>query len=198
MAIADGTGLRDRIEYAKPFQPPTEKTPLRFRYTTYLGETHGGSRKVVLDFSPSKLPSLTPSQTNKLIKLLGTRYDPHTRSAKMSCDRYPTAPQNKSNLIGTLEKLLKEVREGKDTLEDIPFDFRHARFEKPKLQFPREWKLDAERKRYLEERWQKAREQEGRREVDGKVVDGKMLIGVPLEAAGEEPEMVVAMRRKNR
>ncbi|KAL9053728.1 MAG: hypothetical protein Q9162_004602 [Coniocarpon cinnabarinum] len=185
-------------QYRKEFQRPTEKTPLRFRYTTYLGEHHPAAKKVVMDFQPAQLPNLSKVQCDKLIKLLGTRYDPHSKTAKMACEQFQTAPQNKRHLITLLERLLTEAREGKDTFEDIPFDFRHARFEKPKLKFPKEWRVGEERKRYLEETWAKNRLAEQGREEQGRIADGKAAMGLPLEAMSEEPEMVVTQRRRHK
>ena len=184
-------------QYRKEFQKPTEKTPLRFRYTTYLGETHPAAKKVVMDFSPQKLPGLSQVQCDKLIKLLGTRYDPHTRLAKMSSEKYPTTVQNKKHLVTLLERLLKETREGKDTFDDVPFDFRHA-VRKPKVSFPPEWRLTPERRRFLEEQWAKNRRSEEQRKVNGKVADGKLLLGLSAEAFSEEPEMVVTQRRRHK
>ncbi len=39
-------------EFAKKFEPPAQNEPLRFRYTTYMGEFHPAERKVVVEFSP--------------------------------------------------------------------------------------------------------------------------------------------------
>lgn len=182
-------------EHAKPFQPPTEKTPLRFRYTTYLGETHPGSAKVVMDFQPAQLPDLTQPQRNKLIKLLGTRYNPHTATAKMSSERYPTAPQNKSRVVETLERLLKEVREGEDLFEDVPFDFRHAPAKKARPSFPEEWKMTEDKELMLKIRRRQRLEDERAREARGMIADGKKAMGLGPEAYAEEPELVTALRK---
>ncbi|KAI6710866.1 hypothetical protein JHW43_006597 [Diplocarpon mali] len=89
---------------AKPFQPPTRDMPLRFRYTTYMGEQHPAEKKVVLEFSPADMPGLTEEQATKLRKLVGVRYNPEK-------DIDPT-----------------------DTFEDIPLDTRHHHFNpKPKF-----------------------------------------------------------------
>ncbi|KAF4636342.1 hypothetical protein G7Y89_g1733 [Cudoniella acicularis] len=83
---------------AKPFEPPTADMPLRFRYTTYMGEQHPAEKKVVLEFSTSDMPDLTPLQREKLKKLVGVRYNPEK-------DVDPT-----------------------DTFEDVPLDTRHHHF----------------------------------------------------------------------
>ena len=143
-----------KLDHAKQFEPPTLQQPLRFRYTTYLGEKHPAARKVVLNFSPQALPDLTEIQTNKLIKILGVRYNPTTKQAKMSCEMFPTVPQNKRFLGELLDKLLVEARDPTDTFEDIPFDFRHVRHRTVHT-FPEHWNLTPERKAYLEENRQK-------------------------------------------
>ena len=59
---------------SKPFTPPTQATPLRWRYTTYMGEAHPASKKVVVEFAPADLPDLNEKQKLKLIKLAGARW----------------------------------------------------------------------------------------------------------------------------
>lgn len=84
-------------------------------------------------------------QRDKFIKLLGVRYNPDTDSAKMSCDSFNTQAKNRQFLVDRVADLLKETKEGKDTFEDVPFDFRHH---KPKTfhHFPKEWIMTEERK----------------------------------------------------
>ncbi|KAF2238158.1 hypothetical protein EV356DRAFT_417195, partial [Viridothelium virens] len=137
---------------ARPFSPPTKQQPLRFRYTTHLHETHPSSPKVVVEFCPTDLPSLTTTQTSKLIKLVGSRYNPATQIVKMSCDRHTDSRANKAELLSMLDALLKEVKEGKDNFEDVPFDFRHADTKRTRrrgewLVFPEEWKMTEERRK---------------------------------------------------
>ena len=71
---------------AKPFVPPTADMPLRFRYTTYLGEQHPAEKKVVMEFCTADMPGLTEIQRAKLKKLCGVRYNPETDIVKMSCE----------------------------------------------------------------------------------------------------------------
>ncbi|EXJ88796.1 hypothetical protein A1O3_01860 [Capronia epimyces CBS 606.96] len=127
-------------QYAKPFQPPTEATPLRFRYTTYMGEAHPAAKKVVVQFCTKDLPNLTEVQRLKLIKLVGVRYNPDTDVVKMSCERFEAPAQNKRYLGDLVNKLLDEARNGADTFEDIPLDFRHHKSKK-QVAFPEQWKL---------------------------------------------------------
>lgn len=97
---------------AKPFVLPTSSSPLRFRYTTYLGENHPAARKVVLEFCPADMPNLTDVQRRKLIKLLGPRYNPETEVAKMSSDSFDNQAQNKRYLGDLVDTLLVEARVG--------------------------------------------------------------------------------------
>lgn len=149
-----------------------------------MGETHPGSRKVVLEFSPANLPDLTKPQQDKMIKILGTRYNPHTATAKISSDRFPMSSQNKRCLLNTLDKLLAEARDGKDMFEDVPFDFRHAKVGEKRrrrrllqLGFPEDWKLGSEEKvRQLEETRLGKETLERSRTVAGEIVDGTSVI----------------------
>ena len=165
-----------------------------------MGETHPGSRKVVLDFSPANLPNLTDAQQRKMIKLLGTRFDPHTSTAKISCDRFPTPAQNKRYLLDMLDKLLAEARDRQDMFEDVPFDFRHARVGEKKRKrrllqtaFPEEWKLGSvEKVRQLEARRSERERAERSRIVAGELVDGGRAIEAAIGVTGEEREPVMA------
>lgn len=164
-------------ELAKPFVPPTQDTPLRFRYTTYLGETHPFEKKVVLEFSSADLPSLNPTQRQKLIKLVGVRYNPSNDIVKMSCDMFETQAQNKRYLGDLVDSLLNEARDPSDTFEDIPVDFRHHNF-KTRLQFPDGWKMTAERAKQLKDgRKTRALAERAREDADG-IVDGIRQIEV--------------------
>lgn len=98
------------IELAKPFVPPTRDMPLRFRYTTYMGEQHPAEKKVVLEFAVADMPDLEPIQREKLKKLAGVRYNPESGIVKMSCEMYETQAQNKRYLGDVVDSLLKEAR----------------------------------------------------------------------------------------
>lgn len=135
-------------EFAKPFQPPTEATPLRFRYTTYMGEVHPAAKKVVVQFCTKDMPNLTEAQRTKLIKLVGPRYNPDTDAVKISCEKFEAAAQNKRYLGDLVNKLLDEARTGADKFEDIPVDSRHHQSKK-RPEFPEEWKMKPERVQQL-------------------------------------------------
>lgn len=95
---------------AKPFVPPSADQPLRFRYTSYMGEKHPAEKKVVLEFCPADMPNLTDQQRRKLVKLLGPRYNPETEVAKMSSDIHENQAQNKRYLGDLVDSLLEEAR----------------------------------------------------------------------------------------
>ncbi|KAI5800050.1 mitochondrial ribosomal subunit protein-domain-containing protein, partial [Geopyxis carbonaria] len=125
-------------QLAKPFVPPTKSQPLRFRYTTYMGEQHPAQSKVVLEFAPLDLP-LEPIQRSKLIKLVGPRYNPDKKIVKMSSEMFPNPAQNKRYLSDIFDRLLIEARDSTDTYEDVPFDFRHHKAKPMKPKLPKEW-----------------------------------------------------------
>lgn len=119
------------------------KSPLRFRYTTYMGESHPAQSKVVVEFNVNALAeasNLNEKQRVKFVKLLGVRYNPDRNLAKMSCEKYENAAQNKRYLGDLVQSLIKEAKDSKETFEDIPLDFRHHKPKKP-LRFPEHWKI---------------------------------------------------------
>ena len=162
-------------ELAKPFTPPPLDHPLRFRYTTYMGETHPGSKKIVVEFCTRDLRDLTEPQRIKLIKLLGPRYNPDTDIVKMSSEMFETPAQNKRYLGDLVDTLIEEAKDETDTFEDVPLDFRHHK-SKPKPQFPEGWKLTKEKKARLEEDRKLRLELEREREMQGKLVEGVQVV----------------------
>jgi len=124
-------------QLAKSFVPPTETQPLRFRYTTYMGEEHPAESKVVVEFAPQDLP-LAPPEQRKLIKLAGVRYNPDKQIVRISCEMFDYQVQNKRYLSDLVDRLIAEAQDQSDTFEDIPFDFRHNKVKK-KIEFPWEW-----------------------------------------------------------
>jgi len=167
-------------KFAKPFELPTEARPLRFRYTTYMGEQHPAENKVVVEFCTADLP-LKPAERLKLIKLLGARYNPLKDLVKMSCESFDTQAQNKRYLGDLVEKLVATARgkgndeAAKDSFEDIPVDFRHVKIKK-QPQFPEEWKMTPERRKLLQERRLAIAAGEQQRIEDGMLVDGMEVI----------------------
>ena len=134
-------------EYAKPFDLPGTNQVLRFRYTTYMGESHPAEKKTVIQFATkdlAKAAGLSEAQRIKLIKLAGVRYNPDTDTVKMSSEKYEFAAQNKRYLGDLVAKLVKEAQNEEDMFEDVPLDFRHHK-QKKKHVFPEEWKLTGKR-----------------------------------------------------
>lgn len=109
----------------------------------------------------------------KLKKLLGPRYNPQTRLARLSCDAHATQAQNKRALGDTIATLIAAAEDTTDTFADIPLDFRHHK-SKPRFGFPKEWKLTPARKQELEAaRAERLEKQEERKELlVGGLVDG--------------------------
>jgi small subunit ribosomal protein S35 len=150
---------------SKPFTPPTQATPLRWRYTTYMGEAHPASKKVVVEFAPADLPDLNEKQKLKLIKLAGARWSPAKETVRMSCE---SQAQNKRFLGETIGKLLAEAKDhSADSFEDLPLDLRHVenkrmqrkqkalhrvRLGNPNTGFPVEWRMTEERRAELDAR----------------------------------------------
>ncbi|KAM0271088.1 hypothetical protein ACHAQH_009237 [Verticillium albo-atrum] len=163
---------------AKPFEPPTKEQVLRYRYTTYMGESHPAEKKVVVQFSPADL-GLTPVQANKLKKLAGTRYDPGKDVIKMSCESFDQPAQNKRYLSDQVDSLVAAAKDPKDTFEDVPLDTRHYKpVVKPK--FPKEWRLTADRKKELAALREHAKQLDAGKEAEGQLVDGLKTIDAML------------------
>jgi small subunit ribosomal protein S35 len=180
------------LDLSRPFEPPKKDQVLRFRYTTYLGEQHSAANKVVVEFCPSDIPSLTPQQQAKLIKICGPRYNPSTEIVKMSCEMFDSQVQNKRYLSDVVDSLVKEAKDPADTFEDVPFDFRHHK-PKQRFQFPEEWLLTPERKRQLEMKRNESLDQDRKRIQQGTVIDGRAFIEGSARAPRiMEPEMVLA------
>lgn len=172
---------------AKPFVPPSENQPLRWRYTTYFGDTHPAEKKVVVQFAPDDL-KLTQQQTEKLKKLAGTRYNPEMEIVKMSCESYEHQAQNKRYLLSVIDKLIAEAKDPRDTFEDVPLDTRHHQV-KSRPRFPKEWLMTEERRRFLDGERERLKLAEVQRMESGEIVDGKQAIeGYLVEKMREEQE----------
>ncbi|KAG0204025.1 37S ribosomal protein S24, mitochondrial [Mortierella sp. GBA30] len=126
--------------FVKPFQPPTNTQILRFRTSTYIGESnHPAARKVVLTVDTKSLP-LTNPELHKFLLLVGPRYDPVKEQIKMSCEKFQDRSQNFKWLSDTLDKLINEAKKEPEAVTDMPLDLRHsAKNMKPKVRFPKEW-----------------------------------------------------------
>ena len=157
--------------FTKKFELPSLDQPLRFRYTTYMGESHPAQKKVVVEFCIKDLPGLSKQHQDKLIKLVGVRYNPDTNVVRMSCEKFSEAAQNKRYLGDLVAKLVAEAKDETETFADVPFDFRHH---KPKrvAKFPEEWKLWPKRVQELA-----TARQEAQLLGDGRtIVDGSKLV----------------------
>lgn len=76
-----------------------------------MGESHPAQSKVVVEFSTKDLP-LNGKQALKLKKLLGSRWNPETQIAKMSCEQFDYQAQNKRYLGELINKLIAEAKVG--------------------------------------------------------------------------------------
>ncbi|KAL9594159.1 MAG: hypothetical protein Q9219_007196 [cf. Caloplaca sp. 3 TL-2023] len=177
----DDANVVYRLEFAKPFELPGKDKPLRFRYTTYMGETHPASKKVVLEFCTRDLPDLTEAQRIKLVKLVGVRYNPDDDLVKMSCEMFETQAQNKRYLGDLVDTLVAESKDATDMFEDVPLDFRHHK-PKPKFEFPEKWKMTEQRKEQLEAIWEQRALKDQERLATGLLIDGPEIIQKGLEA----------------
>lgn len=163
------------IEFSKDWKTPDmKKTPLRFRYTTYMGEHHPAAKKVVVEFTTKELASassLSEAQRMKLIKLVGVRYNPDKDLVKMSCEKFENPAQNKRYLGDLVGKIIAEAKDKTDTFADVPLDFRHH---KPKKthNFPESWKIGNKEgvKKLAEARQGVRLLEDGERVVDGKEI----------------------------
>ncbi|KAI1211739.1 mitochondrial ribosomal protein [Annulohypoxylon truncatum] len=172
---------------ARPFEPPTTEEPLRFRYTSYMGEFHPAESKVVVEFSPRDLP-LNDAQQLKIKKLLGPRYNPETDVAKISCEQFEHQAQNKRYLGDLVEKLIARAKDSSDMFEDIPLDTRHHTC-KTKPKFPREWRMSEDRRKFLEDTRQQSLLLDQTKEEAGSLINGKDRIE---QFFIEQPTMVTA------
>ncbi|EER45481.1 37S ribosomal protein Rsm24 [Histoplasma capsulatum H143] len=168
--------------HVKPFALPKETHLLRFRYTTYMGETHPAETKVVVEFcSKDLVPNyLTEEQRITLLKLIGPRYNPEQDLIRMSAENHPTRAQNKRYLGDLVENLIKEAKEG-DSFADVPLDLRHHK-PKPKFNFPKDWAMTEERRQQLEEkRQERMRLTEAKRPtvIDGNEVVRRAINSIP-------------------
>ncbi|TPX15841.1 uncharacterized protein E0L32_000175 [Thyridium curvatum] len=174
-------------QYAKPFEPPTKDMPLRFRYTSYLGEFHPAEKKVVVEFCPTDL-GLTEEQQLKLVKLAGPRYNPEKEIVRMSCEMFEQQAQNKRYLGDLVGKLIAAAKDPKDTFADIPLDTRHHQF-KNKPKFPKEWRMTEERKKELQAIRAQGFLADQKKEAEGGLIDGVQRIQEVLAAQIAAPAL---------
>ncbi|KAL1856930.1 37S ribosomal protein S24, mitochondrial [Diaporthe australafricana] len=183
-------------QFAKPFELPTREQPLRFRYTSYMGEYHPAEKKVVVEFSPEDF-GLTEVQKMKLRKLAGPRYNPEKECIKMSCESFEHQAQNKRYLAELVEKLVTEAKDPTDTFEDVPLDLRHHTF-KVKPKFPKEWRLSEERVKELTTQREQAALMDRTKREEGTLIDGIQTIQkaiITRKQKGEVPELIAIPRK---
>ncbi|KAL4778934.1 mitochondrial ribosomal subunit protein-domain-containing protein [Aspergillus varians] len=175
---------------AKPFTLPPPTHILRFRYTTYMGESHPAENKVVVELSTADLVPkyLSEKQRQTFQKLVGPRFNPDTDIVRMSCEKFSTRAQNKRYLGDIIGTLLKEAKEG-DSFADVPLDLRHHK-PKKRQQFPESWIMTQERKKQLEaNRAERERLEQERQSI----VDGNSVV---TEAINILPALNPALRAK--
>lgn len=141
--------------------------------------------------------SLTEPQRLKLTKLLGPRYNPHTDTARMSCERFDHAAQNKRYLGDLVGSLITAAKDPADMFEDVPRDDRHAKV-KTRVPFPEAWLLNGERvKQLAEERKPQGGKPRIERDAASQSAIADYMAKMPLgkreatwaEQAQKEPEM---------
>ncbi|CAI7206283.1 BAD_collapsed_G0010500.mRNA.1.CDS.1 [Saccharomyces cerevisiae] len=141
-----------RQEYKRP---SPESHPVTYRYTSYVGEEHPNSRKVVLSVKTKEL-GLEEKSLHKFRILARSRYDHTTDIFKMSSDKFEHASQNARYLHDILQRLLAESKDlTEDDFSDVPLDTRHTiakslRKKKRDYEFPEHWKRpeDAPKKKF--------------------------------------------------
>lgn len=171
-------------KFATPFEPPSNEHPLRFRYTSYMGEFHPAEKKVVVEFCPADL-DLTTVQQNKLKKLAGVRYNPEKEIVRISCEMFEHQAQNKRYLGDLVDTLIVEAKDPTDTFEDIPLDTRHHKF-KYKPKFPREWRMTEERRKELQAIRAESFQLDQKMVAEGTLIDGAQRIQAALAAASRK------------
>ena len=183
---------------SKPFEPPKEEQVLRWRYTTYLGETHPAARKVVVEFRPELLPDFTPEQRLKLLKLAGARCNPSRQKVKLSCDSFETQAQNKRYLADVINNLIAESKDPQaDAFADTPLDTRHHKPRKV-YKFPESWIITSQRRAHLEEMRKAGMLEDGKRIEEDRLVSGVRAIEEARMISAkqvEEPVMAEARQR---
>lgn len=130
-----------RQEYKKP---SSRAYPITYRYTSYLGEDHPNSKKVVVSVYTKDL-GLGTKELHKFRLLARTRYDHQSDLFKMSSDKFESAAQNARYLHDILQRLIAESKDLTDDFSDIPLDTRHTiaknlRKKRHNYEFPEEWK----------------------------------------------------------
>ncbi|KAF8168202.1 mitochondrial ribosomal subunit protein-domain-containing protein [Crassisporium funariophilum] len=128
------------VAYRKPFIPPTSSTPVILRSMHYQGEGHPAVAKRVIVVPVDQLPLNNETAIHKLKLLAGPRWTPNPPAdagvsretewgngyVKISCEDFPRPSMNLKWASDTLDKLIAEANDSKDTFSDLPLDLRHV------------------------------------------------------------------------
>ncbi|KAG7099157.1 hypothetical protein E1B28_001028 [Marasmius oreades] len=126
------------VAYRKPFKP-LKSDALIVRSLDYGGEEHPATKKRVIVVAVDDLPLRNETAIHKFKLLAGPRWmlrPPADSGAsgitnwgngfiKVSCEDFPQATQNLKWASDTLDKLIAEANNLKESFNDIPIDVRH-------------------------------------------------------------------------
>lgn len=139
--------LPQLTKFRKEYKPISKSdAPVIYKYTRFIGESHPGERKVVLQLKLKDL-NLSEPASHKFKLLAGSKYDHQTDIFLMSSDRFLEPAQNASFLSDVLDDLINESNNNPEEYADIPLDKRHtiAKYSKKQrknkkfIPFPKEW-----------------------------------------------------------
>ncbi|GAA5931309.1 mitochondrial 37S ribosomal protein mS35 RSM24 [Sporobolomyces koalae] len=126
--------FKDLVAFRQPFQPPPSSTHfVQVRHQHYQGESHPASRKVTISVPVSQLElASNPKQLHKFKLLAGPRFTPSLSTQhgdregtfKLSCELFPSERMNEKWCSDTLDKLVAEACNSKESFEDVPLDLR--------------------------------------------------------------------------
>ncbi|KAJ3734748.1 mitochondrial ribosomal subunit protein-domain-containing protein [Lentinula guzmanii] len=126
------------VAYRKPFVVPKD-SPLIVRSLEYGGEDHPATSKRVVVVAVDDLPMTDKHSVHKIKLLAGPRWSlkPPANSGvsdlkswgngfiKISCEDFLHPAQNLKWISDTLDRLIGEANNKKDTFADVPQDVRH-------------------------------------------------------------------------
>ncbi|KAJ4002406.1 mitochondrial ribosomal subunit protein-domain-containing protein [Lentinula boryana] len=126
------------VAYRKPFVVP-KNSPLITRSLEYGGEDHPATSKRVVVVAVDDLPMTDKHSVHKIKLLAGPRWSlkPPANSGvsdlkswgngfiKISCEDFLYPAQNLKWISDTLDRLIGEANNKKDTFADVPQDVRH-------------------------------------------------------------------------
>lgn len=139
--------LPQLTKYKQEYEPTNySKTPITYKYTRFIGESHPAERKVAVQIKVSDL-GLNEAETHKLKLLAGQRYNHIDDLLVMSSDKFIEPAQNASFLNDIINDLIVESKSNPEEFADVPLDKRHTeakllkktRKNKRIIPFPKEW-----------------------------------------------------------